>query len=350
MEAQKPTSLKKEAARVLPGLIISAVLLVGLFSTVDFRELAGEFRNADYRYVVPAIFLFVLSLFARTFAWRTLLKNQVSFGKVFLTINEGYLLNNFLPFRLGEVGRAFLISRGESKVRFWQALSTIMVERILDVLLIGGLVLVTLPFVVGMEGAESKALLAVLIMAVGLLFLFYAARNRDFFLRVLGWFQARISFLKFIKASQVHSFFDGLSVMTDFRRFSAVLFWLVLNWSITAFLYYLTLLAFVPSARFVWAAFGLGMVGLGVAIPSAPGGLGVVQAALVFVLRLFDVSYVQALAYAITVHAVYYFITSLLGIYGLMVEGESLVGLYRALRSRAPVSPENGETPAASDL
>ena len=99
-------------------------------------------------------------------------------------------------------------------------------------------------------------------------------------------------------------------------------------------MYRLIALAFFPEAKFIWAAFGIGIVGLGVAIPAAPGGIGVVQASIVWVFTLFGADESIALAYSILVHSIYLAITSAIGIIGLNLDGESLLDVYDQIRSR----------------
>ncbi len=81
----------------------------------------------------------------------------------FLTVCEGYLLNNFLPFRLGEIGRAFLMGR-KSKLGFMEVLPTIVIERILDFAFAAAVLLSAIPFVVG---ATEAARVAVIIGVAG---------------------------------------------------------------------------------------------------------------------------------------------------------------------------------------
>ena len=78
----------------------------------------------------------------RAQVWRTLLRNRPSYSDTFWTVGEGYLLNNFLPFRLGEIGRAFLLSR-KSGMQFMEIFPTIVIERAMDlgysaVIFVGG--------------------------------------------------------------------------------------------------------------------------------------------------------------------------------------------------------------------
>jgi hypothetical protein len=160
------------------------------------------------------------------------------------------------------------------------------------------------------------------------------ARNRERSLRWFGWLRDRIPFLRRVSGEQIDAFFEGLSALTDLRRFLVVFGLLAVTWGLVVWHYYLILLAFVPEARFSWAAFGLGVVGLGVAIPAAPGSVGVVQGVIVGVFPpLFGVDPAIALAYSITVHAIYLVITSSIGLIGLVRDGRSLVSVYEDVRA-----------------
>ncbi len=329
----------KDLRRTWPGLLISAICLVAVFYIADPQKLVDAMRLADYRYFPPALAVFILSILSRTMAWRTLLKEQVSFRRVFLTLNEGYLLNNVLPFRLGEVGRAFLMSR-TSKLRFFQVVSTILVERAFDIIIVVGILLGTLPLVIGASGStETDWALPTAItlgggMLLALLALHLMARYSDWVLNTFVKLQQRISPLRRAKPDQLNTFLQGLAALTELSRFLKVLGWMLLAWFLIVLEYYLILLAFFPGANFVWAAFGIAVVGLGVAVPAAPGGVGVVQGTIVAVFALFAIDHSAALAYSITVHVIYLAITSSLGVYGLVRDGESLLEVYEQVRAR----------------
>jgi uncharacterized membrane protein YbhN (UPF0104 family) len=75
-----------------------------------------------------------------------------------------------------------------------------------------------------------------------------------------------------------------------------------------------------------------------VAIPSAPGYLGVFEASAVAALAVVGVPSSTALGYALILHALHYGITSLLGALALAGEGETLAGAVRAARAWAEQS------------
>src|SRR5215204_4117699 len=119
-----------------------------------------------------------LWLAIRTIVWRTLLRNRASYSEVFWTIGEGYLLNNFLPFRLGEIGRAFLLSR-KSDMQFMEILPTIVIERAVDLGFSAAIFLTALPFVVGSEGSGSIGIIVGVVVVLGLVLLYVLARNNQ---------------------------------------------------------------------------------------------------------------------------------------------------------------------------
>ena len=90
--------------------MVSAISLAVVFYYANLGQMLEALRQADYRIVAAAFLVSLVWLVVRAMYWRTLLQERASFSKVFFTITEGYLLNNILPFRLGEVARAFLLS------------------------------------------------------------------------------------------------------------------------------------------------------------------------------------------------------------------------------------------------
>lgn len=319
--------------RALPGIFVSLAALAVLFYLVDLPAFLDSLRRARPFGIFLAFVFFFGTLTARSISWRTLLREQVTTGRAFWTLNEGYLLNNVLPFRLGEVGRA-LIMRQTAGLNFWEVLSTILVERIFDVGIMAGLLLSTLPFVLGAEGAQGVALAAAGLMLAGFTVLYVVARNRPATLRLYDRVLGRWPKLANWGRAKLESFLEGLAVLTEPRRFFTVLFWLGLAWAFNIAWYGALLWAFLPQVTPLMAAFVVGASALGVALPSSPGYIGVFEAALVGALSLFGVEAAVALAFAIAAHVLYLVITIVLGAIGLSRDGMSLAGLYAEITNR----------------
>ncbi len=319
--------------------MVSLLSLAVVFYFADLGEMVQALRLADYRLVLAALGLAFVWLAVRSLAWRTLLQEQATYPQVFFTITEGYLLNNVLPFRLGEVGRAFLLGQ-KANLAFWQVFSTIIIERVLDLALAAGLLLSTLPFVVGATWAREAAWITAGLVTIGLALLYALARSRDWAVRRFAALSERWPFLRRVGAERLLAFFSGLGVLTRGRRFLLALAWVTLDWGIAAFQYYVLLLAFFPGAHFLWAAFSLGVGALGIAAPSSPGAVGVLELSLVGSLALFGLDPSVSLAFAVTTHLFNYVINGLLGAYALARDGQSLTGLYDRIR-RVQASQEN---------
>lgn len=328
--ASSPLSSHRNWKKLLPGLLISLVCLVLIFYLIDLEEFFQAMRKAKLSLLLVSASLSVIWLLVRGTVWHTLLQGKASYRDTFFTINEGYLLNNLLPFRLGEVGRAYLLSR-KAGLSFWQVASTILVERALDLVIASSLFLSTLPFVVGVTWARQAAMIVGTIVAVGLIALYLVARNQAFVISFLDRLSQSWKPVRLLNGGQIRHFLAGLTVLTDTRRFLTAVMLLSLNWAINIFQYYLMLLAFFPTAKPLWAFFALGSAALGIAAPSSPGSLGVFEAVLVGALAVFGVNPSGAAAFAISLHFIMYASTGSFGIYALIDDGLSLSGLYREL-------------------
>lgn len=325
------TQMLKNAKNWLPGLIISAVCIVLILYFVDLRQLADAIRQADVRWLAASVVMGVIWLFVRSLVWRTLLREKASVRTTFLTINEGYLLNNFLPFRLGELGRAFLLSR-KSELSFMEILPTIVIERIIDVAFSAIILLGAVPFVAGASAnAKQTALIAGVLVIVGLALLYLLARNRQWALGLFDKLSLRWPVLQRLGGNLLKSFLEGLAILTDGWLFLRVLVLMTINWGIAIIQFEMILLAFFPNASVVWAMFGLGAVAFGGAVPALPGGVGTYEAALAGALTLVTSDSARSLATAITSHVLAYLVSGVLGIYALSTEGKTLSGVYQEL-------------------
>lgn len=323
----------KSTRRWLPGALISLAAIVAILYFVDLKKFADAIRSANYGLLLAAFVCSFVWLALRGLVWRAILRGRATYRDVFLTLCEGYLLNNFLPFRLGEIGRAFLLGR-KSKLGFMEVLPTVIIERVLDLAFAAAILLSAVPFVVGAEGAGRIALLIGGLVIVGLATLYLLARHRA---RALGLFErltVRWSKLQKAGGGFLDSLFSGLAILTDGWLFVRVLGWMALNWGFAIFQFYLLILAFFPEATVLWSQFGLGAVAFGNAIPSLPGAVGTFEGAFGGALTLLSGDQSTSLAAALTIHLLNYVSTGAIGLVALSNEGETLMGVYRQLKKK----------------
>lgn len=333
---KKPVSKTESPSwlRLLPGLLVTAVAVIALAFFVDLEDLGAALAQLDYSVLPLAVVLFLGTVAARAMAWRTSLRKEVSFKDTFFVLNQGYLLNNILPFRLGELGRAVLLA-GRIGKSFWQVLSSVIVERVFDLGIAAGLLLGTLPLVIGAEWARSGAIVAGALVLVGFGALFLMASRPQIAERILNALTKPWPALQKTLDSQLHHFLEGLSALKDWRRFLQVAFWMLLTWAFNVAWYYVVMRSFFPEATWLWALFSIAVSSIGVALPSSPAYIGVLEAAMVGSLSLFGANEATALAYAVVTHILYILLTGILGIIGFWQQGQSLGDVYKQLRSRS---------------
>jgi uncharacterized membrane protein YbhN (UPF0104 family) len=126
----------------------------------------------------------------------------------------------------------------------------------------------------------------------------------------------------------------GFMVLREPDRFLRSISWLGLSWFLAGIQYWLVLNAVVPHASLLWAYFMLTVTLLGIAVPSSPGFIGVFEAAGVLALSVFDVPRGDALAASLLIHGIVYILGSVLGAIAMTREGETLMGIYRQIRTR----------------
>jgi len=333
----------KDIKRWLPGAVVSLVLIAAILYFVDLGEMLDAVRNANYALLGIAILIGFLWMAVRAIVWRTLLRNRASYLDVLFTIGEGYLLNNFLPFRLGEIGRAFLLSR-KSTLQFGEILPTIVIERAMDLGFSAIILLASIPFVVGAGQAGQIAVIAGIVILTGFVILYLLARYNQWALNLFQRWSARWPTLQRVGGNFLESFFMGLGVLKDGWLFVRFLFWMTVNWSIAIVSYYLLILAFFPQAELVWGMFGLGGAAFGGAIPALPGGVGTFEGAFGGAVALVAGagSESTALAVALTGRLYNYLNSGVIGGIGLLREGQTLSGIYEQLKKlRLKVGEEN---------
>jgi hypothetical protein len=352
---------------MLPGMAISLIALVVIFYFIDFAKLLAALRQANYGLLALGICGTLGWLVARTMAWRALLGDLPRPLDVFFAINEGYLLSNLLPFRLGEVGRAFLLGRKAlptlvepvetglvepvetglvepvetTHLGFWRTMSSVVVERVFDLAFGVSVLLISLPFVINVPWAQTAAQSTAVLVIIGLVMLYLMGRNPGWVMELFERLTVRWSFANKLGKGVLPRLLEGLAVFTDWKRFVRVAAWMTLNWALGLAIYWLYLAAFMPNPPLLWASFALGVAAVGGSIPSSPGNVGVLEGAIIAALTVFGVDPTIAFAYAISIHIVQVVITAAFGIYGLGREGETLLGVYQQLRRRSLTSDQH---------
>lgn len=252
------------------------------------------------------------------------------FWSIFHISYAGFLANVLLPLRAGEICMAALLAP-QLPGRGAEALSKLLVDRLLDLLAVATLFLVTLFLLIpadhtarGEIGSAAAALAALGGVVAGLFAVLAfedqlcAAASR--LGRLLGrdpkpledTLRAGASGLRSLLARGVLPQALGLSLLA---------------WMLAAGAYLACMPALNLSPQPAAALLALCFTVFGLMAMPLPGGLGAAHGAIVVALSLFDIPFPQALAYAIVYHAITTGMTVLLGAWSLRRLGLSIAAL-----------------------
>jgi hypothetical protein len=306
-------------------VIISLTCLGLALAGLEWRRVGDALQRADWRYLLPAGGALMAYLVVRARRWRILLGPTVTLYDAFSVTNIGYLVSNVLPLRLGDPVRAVAIGLG-GKVRISSALSTVFVERVLDMLTVVLLLAVTVPFVGEAAGWTRRAGLLGGIVGLATMALMVAfALRPEWGGSALRWVIKRLPAVhgaRLLEAAD--GLLEGLGALRSARSAAALIAWSALTWMLTVGHYFAILLAFVERPSVIEASFLTCATGLGVALPSSPGAMGVFHSAARYALQLpFGVAAETAVVVAFASHAFQYVIMCLLGLVGLVQQNLS---------------------------
>lgn len=313
--------------QALIGITISGLLLWWSLKDVKFAEVVQHLREARLAPIVLAVFLANITFVLRIFRWQLLLPDhegrRLPAGPLWHAIAMGFMANNILPLRIGEVVRTFAATR-LAGVRFSTALTSIAVERLFDalavVLLLGlGLLMAPLPpdsRVGGVDVGGLVILVAVLavggLVAAGLVVAFPRAAERVI--------RAVVPFPKLVEklVGLIEGVTQGLLVLRSPPRLIGVILWSLGLWILSALSFWVMFWAFDIQVSLAGALLMQGLIMFGIAVPSTPGYLGVFEAPIIAVLGLYGVPQSLSATYAFTYHATTFLPITLLGAYSVV--------------------------------
>jgi len=324
--------MNKKYLHLFIGLIIIAFSLYYAFKGVKLSELTDALMSVHYIYLIPTIFLILISYLLRAMRWRYLIRpvKDVKTTAIFSPLMVGYMAN-MLPARAGEFIRAYLLSKRE-RISFSSSFATIFIERLFDLIVLLLLIVWTLlfmpeAFVPKNQGVEYQILdkvkifgtITFLLCVFILLFSALLQFKNDWAMKILGicikpfpqkWKDKIIGL--------VNSFTEGLNIIRDKRGFLASISLSFLIWFTFVIIYIPLFLAFgigselpVISASIVLCL----AISIFITLAPTPGFLGSYHLACVVALHgIFGIQKAVALSYGIVAWLLAMGLTVLIGL------------------------------------
>jgi uncharacterized protein (TIRG00374 family) len=361
------------------GLVVSLVFFVFTLRDVNLGQVWDALQQASYWALIPALAFYFAGVFVRAVRWRILLRpilppekdgtpGDIALSDTFEVVTIGYMANNVLPARIGELVRAYVLSLREN-VRKTATLATILVERIFDGLIMVGFAAAAILFIFLVDSdalatgdnhnlgtflqqlGPLVALFSAIFLGLLVVFLVVATsrerteRLAKFGLRFLpGRLHVRVERL-------LASFIDGLGSLRRPSSLAAVFGLSILAWLLEATMYYIIGTwgfdlrggdgQLLPFYVYILTT---ALVNLATLIPQGPGYVGVFEAIAKGVLvGAFGVASDAALSYVLVLHATLLIPVTLLGFFFMARMSLSYSDLVKLEQTRAEASQDAHE-------
>ncbi len=285
----------------LAGVSVSVFFVYLAVRQVDFAEALRVLATVRPGWLVAATLVYLASFPIRGLRWRLILRAQkaLPLGELMSAVFVGYMANNVLPARAGEVYRAHFLGRRARMSRSGVAAS-IVVERTLDgLMLVGAIQFVFTVF--PEEGYLGGAALVVgpvfIALAGGILF--YGLKSGPAHRTIERALGLLPTVLRGHLAGRLDSFLRGIRGISTVRGFLEAGAYTVLVWALDACAVALVVISFgviLPPVGYVLV---FALVALSTTLPSGPGFVGPFQYAFVLSLGSFAVSRETALAVSV---------------------------------------------------
>jgi len=312
--------VKSTTRRYGLGVLVSGVMLALVFWNADWPAVWASLQHARRELLALAVAGTALGLWLRARRWEVLFwpRHPVDRRALLDGVNVGYLVNNVLPARVGDVVRSYLVAEWAG-MSLAHALSTTLLERLLDSLLIVVLFFLLVPLFPLGAGWGGVAFL-VLAGTMGL-FVVVAWQRRRLQGRLARALE-RVPGLDGTRwAARLTDLLTAFEIVRSPRAVVATLWWSALVWGSGISVYWLVLRAFGLDVSPAVAALAIVAAALGLALPSAPAGVGTYEGAVLGALLLAGVEENTARGAVIALHAVNFVTLNAAGLWSLARRG-----------------------------
>ena len=291
---------------------MATLCLYFAFKQINLEDINRAISSANIYYILIALLTTYITFILRSIRWKILLdsRQNLKLNKYISTTHIGYFLNNILPFRAGDLGRAKLLSNHSKEIKFSFVVGSLVAEKIIDLWMIGffSIYLIFFGFndVLGLE--FSIGILLLYIITTLIIFGNNSVANK---------IQNQFSITK--------NFVDGyLLVSKNKLKLGAVS---MLLWC--SFVAYMVALLKSINIHLSFEQYiGITIItGIVTSLPIAPAAIGTYHLAVIYFLSLYGIEIEQSQTAAILLHSIFLLYTIILGYIYLSFEKVELKSL-----------------------
>ncbi len=264
---------------IVSGIVLSVLFLWLALKDVNFTDVSTAFANANLFLIIPLLLCNAVFYWLRAIRWSDILspRYDISAAKLTPSLMAGAAGNNLLPVHAGEVVRIYLAG-SQFNISNATVLASLVVERLMDmlaVLLIFSAATLIGDYPAAMTAAGSALLLFVFVVAtICTLIVLYTDASVQFIRHRLKWPAEK---LRHKIADQMINLADGLSLLKEKKLLIKVIINSLVQWLLLAACVYFSFLAFDINADFWLAVVVVGLIVVGLTLPTVPGFFGTIE-------------------------------------------------------------------------
>lgn len=298
------------------GVLLSLGLIAYIAFTFDLAAVFRAISLANPMWLFAAALLYSALFPLRGLRWAAILRSvkPVSTATATEVFAIGFLANNVMPARLGDVARAFVLSKREG-VSGSSSFATVLLERVFDGLIVVGMLLTVLwiaptdsLLVEGFAWVMAVAFPAAVAVAA------LIAWNERRALALAGFFLRPVpEQLRHKLLGVIERLSRGLHILKSAKSVFGVLGLSALIWCIEVGVYLLAQRAFGMEVPVHGMVLVMAVLTLGLTVPSAPAFVGVFEGLVIAAIAVYGIGDPLAPAFAITMHVIHFVPGTLLG-------------------------------------
>ena len=306
------------------GTTISIFCFFIFFNKIDdLGKVIEIVKSVDFLIILLGFLVYFFSIYFRTIRWNSIFQNKIKIKITSLSriVISGYMFNNLLPARLGELARIYhfnLVKKIDKSYLF----GTILAERITDVIalfiFIGvGIFFIPKDLLINLsdELGVNINLIYLFLILIGLSIVFFVLMQFKKYRKIITTFMPKFNFINNKILNIVDSFFKGLFNLEK-NKIIYIIFLALIIWIIEFSMFYIveTQIELNLNNTFLAIVFFGVFANLSGIVPSTSGGWGPFELIGTIVLISFGADRESAAAFTIIVHLILWLPISIIGL------------------------------------
>ncbi|MCK5877217.1 MAG: flippase-like domain-containing protein [Candidatus Marithrix sp.] len=327
--------MNKKTLLIIFGTIISAALLITVFSKLDWPAFFNAIKTINLTKIFGAGIVVMIVIALRSLRWNLVACLPLSeFKHFWQAANIGYLGNIIYPARAGEILKIVAINHF-SPLTLGRSVSSAVLDRILDMIVIGIFTMLVL-WIHGNKIDPNIGKGIVVIFALSIIGLTMLIIFADYLHKKVKALSINGKLQK-LQELVLHGI-EGVQTFRHTNNLITVLLITVVIFLLDYFWMWTVITAFGWNLPFE-AGLTVGVfLLLSISIPSAPGYVGVYQVACVLALGLYNIDQSLAVAYSIVLQLVSF---TIMGVQGILV---TIYCGFNLSQEHKTTIPESGKT------